>query len=110
MAKVLNAFRATTTDALSTVSAAAHTITSGVQSIANYADALEAHSEHFAKTTRASYKLSTEKSNIISRERARMRIAQAQQELLLELKDPELRAIYDSIKFDDELTAPKAVA
>jgi len=110
MAKVLTAFRATTTDALATVSATAHAITSGVNSIANYADALEAHSEHFAATTRASYRLSTEELNIISRERARTRIAQAKLDILQELKDPELRAIYDSIKFDDELPSVKAVA
>jgi len=110
MAKVLTQFRTTTTDALASVSAAAHTITSTVSAVANYADSLEAHSEHFAKTTRASYQLSTEKFNYIARERARARIAQAQLDLNHELKDPELRAIYDSIKFDDELPSVKAVA
>ena len=102
MPKVMNAIRTTSTDALHAVSASAHAITKTITSVSNYVDAMEAHSEHFAKTTRASYEYSTQELNLIARQRARLRIAHAMQDIQQELNDPDLAEIFNSIKFDDE--------
>lgn len=104
MPRVIRTLRQTSEDLLGSVSAAANTVTSVVQSGAHYADALEAHAEHYSATTRAELSLSAESFQLIARERARVRITNAKMDLIEDLKDPEFKAIYDSIKFDDELT------
>lgn len=102
MPKVMNAIRTTSTDALQAISASAHVITKTIVSVSNYVDAMEAHSEHFAATTRASYKISTDEMNTIAREKARVRIVQARLDIEQEMQNPRFKELYNSFRFDDE--------
>lgn len=87
---------------LNSVAATADAVTSVAETAANYASAMEAHSAHYAATTRTELNLSTEEFGLIAKDRARARITRARLALNDELSDPAFADIFNSIKFDDE--------
>lgn len=110
MPKVTNAFRATTTDVLTAVSATTNVVAKTAQTASNYMDYLEVHSERVSQTARIELAVDLESIHITARENAKRRLVHHRLELEHDLKDPDFARIYDSIKFDDELQKPRSVA
>lgn len=104
MAKVTNAFRTAAADSFNAVSHVVNVVSKAARSADLYMDQLTAHAEYTSATAKASYQYTTEEINAIARDKARQRMAAHRIELNKELQDPDFAAVFNSIKFDDELT------
>lgn len=99
---MLSAFRRTTTDVLSTVSAATGSVTHAADSLAYLAEAGSLHAKAYRDTTAAEIAENSARRQIYRVNSAKMDISRQLLELQHELDaDPDLAKIFNSI--DDEL-------
>lgn len=103
MANIMIAARTTTTDVLSTISAATKTFTHGANAVSYLAEAGSLHAEHYRNTTRRRLALTEEEYQDIAEQQAKLKIARAVYSVESELEDdPKLKAIFDSISLNSK--------
>ncbi len=111
MANVLFALRKTTTDALTTVSAATGAVTHGVTALSDLAEAGAAHSAEYRDNTLLGIENARASNKLYARETAKLSAARkliaVRQELLA---DPELLALYEQMDNETfDITAKPSV-
>lgn len=106
MANILSAFRRTTTDALSTISATTGALTHGAESIAAFTESASLRAQAYRDATAAEIAENAGKRQIYRVNAAKLEVSRSLLELKRELdQDPELAAIFDEM--DDSMFSSK---
>lgn len=98
MANIMLAFRKTTTDALTTISATTNALTHGAQAVSALSETGSLHAQHYRNVTKKRLSLTEQEYEDIAESQAKLKIATAILSIEDQLEsDPRLAAIYDRI-------------